>query len=675
MRVNKFFPVILLAGLLAALAMLPLPAITRADGPDDIRKGEVVVELQPGASIDAVNARYQTSTITQIYGTNFYRLGVPKSKKENKWRKRLAKDADVLSASLNPLVTSPSLFARATASFPEGFAAPGLSIAEFQSQLRLFDFLNLEDVGLRSRGAGTVVAIIDTGVDRAHPALATHLWRNRLEEPDGVDNDGDGLVDDVAGWNFADNNNDTNERAGDPDTTVAGHGTFIAGIVAMLAPECRIMPLRAFPPSGVSDAFTVAAAVKYAADHGADVINLSLGAPESSPLLQEAILDARRRGITLVAAVGNDGSDINPQFPSTLTEVIAVAAIDLSGHKASFSNFGAHVDVCAPGVRLVSAFPGIPEGEYARWSGTSFAAPLAAAEAALVIAADPAQTDVRKIVEDTAASIDDLNPGLAGKLGSGSIDPLAALKSLNASILVRTPADDHSQIELTRGPAGGSAIGRASVTIKGTRQEFSVQAQGLSARTSYRLTVDGVVVTSDTAASLGTLSFLFGSDSGQPPLPPAINPVSKIHHIELRDALGRVVLQGDFSADKAAPVGGFLQRELHLASTGALPLASGNSAIRIEALADGTRREQLSVSAEGLGSGVSYRLFVNGANIGSVIARSGFARVILTSDGSSGQLLQPSLRPVTNIRHIELVDERGLIVLEGSFAVSQPLVK
>jgi hypothetical protein len=151
--------------------------------------------------------------------------------------------------------------------------------------------------------------------------------------------------------------------------------------------------------------------------------------------------------------------------------------------------------------------------------------------------------------------------------------------------------------------------------------------------------------------------------------------VSKIRHIELRDALGRVALQGDFSADKAAPVGGFLERELHLTSTGALPQASGNSAIRIEALADGTRREQLSVSAEGLSSSASYRLFVNGANIGSVIARSGFARVILTSDGSSGQVLPPSLRPVTNIRHIELVDERGLIILEGSFAASQPLVK
>src|SRR6185295_17592483 len=155
-----------------------------------------------------------------------------------------------------------------------------------------------------------------------------------------------------------------------------------------------------FPAEGVSDAFTVAAAVKYAADHGADVINLSLGSSQPSELLQSAITDARARGITLVAAVGNDGIEGNPQFPSILSEVMAVAAIELNGAKTSFSNFGGHVDVCAPGARLVSTFPGHREGEYARWSGTSFAAPLAAAEAALVLAADPRQPDVKQVVEE-----------------------------------------------------------------------------------------------------------------------------------------------------------------------------------------------------------------------------------------------------------------------------------
>ena len=428
------------------------------------------------------------------------------------------------------------------------------------------------------------------------------------------------------------------------------------------------MPVRAFPASGVSDAFTVAAAVKYAADHGAEVINLSLGAPQPSDLLLDAILDARKRGITVVAAVGNDGTETSPQFPSSSEEVMAVAAIELTGHKASFSNFGSHVDVCAPGVRLISTFPGNREGDYARWSGTSFAAPLAAAEAALVIAADPRQPDVKKVVEDAAVNIDEFNPGLSGKLGHGRIDPLAALKSLNASIASRETSDDHSQIDLSRGPAGGSAFGKASMTVKGPRQEFAVQAHMLGARTTYRLVVDGSVIAADASASLGSLSFVFVAEPGRALLPPVLDPVSKIRHVELRDSLNRVVLQGDFSADKDRPLAGFLEKEARLTSTNVLPQAAGNSSIRIEALANGTRREQLSMAAEGLVSDAGYRLIVDGLNIGGVFARSGFVRVILTSDGSSGQLLPASLRPVTNIRHIELLDERGLIVLQGSFA-------
>jgi hypothetical protein len=649
----------------SAFSHQPCGVAAAAEEADPIRRGEVVVELRPGASIEAVNERNRTSTILQIYGTNFYRLRIPANKKEKKWRKRLAADEDVFSAALNPVVSSPGLFGRSTTSFPDGYAAPGLSIAAFNAQHGLFDLLRLEDVSFRSRGAGIVVAIVDTGVDRTHPALATHMWTNAREQADGVDNDGNGLVDDITGWNFVDSNNDTVETPDDPLTTVAGHGTFIAGLVSMLAPECRIMPLRAFPAAGVSDAFTVAAAVKYAADNGADVISLSLGSSAPSELLQEAIVDARARGITVVAAVGNDDSETNPQFPSSLSEVMAVAAIELSGQKAFFSNFGGHVDVCAPGSRLISTFPG-REGQYARWSGTSFAAPLAAAEAALVIAADPLQPDVKKVIEDTSISIDEVNPGFAGKLGRGRIDPLRALQSLNTGTTPRTPLDVHSQIELTRGSVGGVAIGKASVNVKGAREEFTVEAHMLSARTTYRLIVDGTALASDASASLGSLGFVFVTEPGRAPLPPSIEPVTKIRHVELRDALDRVVLQGTFSSDNTSPVGGFVEREARLVSTGALPNA-GSATARIEALSDSTRRETLSVSAEGLISDASYRLFVDGLNIGGTIVRSGFLRATLTSDGSTGQLLPPSLRPVINIKHIELLDATGRVVLQGSF--------
>ncbi len=670
MRLTKFFPIFLAITLAGSAVSFQTRVATASDGADEIRRGEIVVELQPGASIETVNERNRTTTILQIYGTNFYRLRIPANKKEKKWRKRLAADPDVLSASFNPVIANPSLFARATASFPEGFATPGLSIAAFNAQQGLFDLLKLEDVSLRSRGAGTVVAIIDTGVDRTHTALATHMWSNSREYADGVDNDGNGLIDDIDGWNFVDSNNDTAEKPDDPLTTVAGHGTFIAGLVALVAPECRIMPVRAFPADGVSDAFTVAAAVKYAADHGADVINLSLGSTAPSELLREAIVDARARGITIVAAVGNDDSETNPQFPSSLAEVMAVAAIELSGQKTSFSNFGSHVDVCAPGARLVSTFPGHREGEYARWSGTSFAAPLAAAEAALVLAADPSQPDVKKVIEDNSVSIDEFNPGLAGKLGKGRIDPLRALQSLNGASQ-RPPLDVHSQIDLTRGPGGGVAFGKASLNVKGARQELTVEAHMLSVRTNYKLVVDGYELASNVSASLGSLSFAFVTEPGRAPLPPAIEPVTKIRHVELRDSLDRLVLQGNFSADNSSPVGGFVEKETRLAATGVLPQAAGGASVRIEALADSTRREQLSVSAEGLTSEASYRLIVDGVNVGGAMGRSGFLRVMLTSDGSSGQLLPPSLRPVINIKHIELQDATGHVVLQGNFNVSQ----
>jgi subtilisin family serine protease len=261
---KKIISSLLLVAMLATVGFsIQEPMAAQAEA--EYRKGEVVIELKPEASIEALNGRYGTATIQQIYGTNFYRLRVPQEKKEAKWRKRLSKDADVLSASLNPTVTNPSLFARATVSFPDGYAKPGFTLANFQAQRELFDLLKLEDVLQRSRGAGVVVAVIDTGLDPMHPMVAGNLWRDGRASGDGksdlVDTDGDGLVDDVIGWDFVDNDNDPSEEPGDPQTSVAGHGTFVAGLITTLAPQCRIMPIRAFPPDGISDGFTVAAAV------------------------------------------------------------------------------------------------------------------------------------------------------------------------------------------------------------------------------------------------------------------------------------------------------------------------------------------------------------------------------------------------------------------------------
>ena len=229
----------------AVLCLIPFVSSTGGaqTGNQEFVKGEIIVELKPGASIDGLNARFGTRTLQRMYGTNFYRLGTPKSKKESKWRKKVAKDADVLSASLNPVVVNPiNVFARATQNFPDGFATPGRSQAEYKEQH--FE-LSLSDVHRRSSGAGVVVAVIDTGVDLSHGDLASRLWTDSDDPENGVDDDSDGLTDDFRGWDFiADDNNPTDEP-GSPQTTIAGHGTFIAGIIALLALDLGVFNRKA----------------------------------------------------------------------------------------------------------------------------------------------------------------------------------------------------------------------------------------------------------------------------------------------------------------------------------------------------------------------------------------------------------------------------------------------
>ncbi len=664
--INAVLVLILLLG-----GATPLMAQTEGQ-PDeinkDVRRGEVVVEIKAGASIEAINARFGTTTIERLYGTNFYRLLTPKAKKEKKWRKKLSKDRDVLSASLNPVITSPSLFGRSTFSFPDGVASPGLSLLDYNSQQALFDLLALEQVSIRSRGANIVVALIDTGINFAHPQIAGQIWkderRNADIEGDGIDNDGDGLVDDARGWDFVDNDNDPSEEADDPETTVAGHGTFIGGLINMLAPDCRILPVRAFPPEGMSDAFTVAAAIKYAVDHGANVINLSLGSPEVSPLLEDAINYAKERGIVMVAAVGNDNTAKPAMYPSSSPDVIAVAAINLDGRKSEFSNFGKHVDVCAPGTKLISAYPGTDPADdpsnYARWSGTSFAAPFASAEAALLLSADSRFPDVDRLITGTAVNLDDINPEYAGKLGKGRIDPLAALQ---AQLIQDRPSFNHIELELMRGPSVGSGRGRASITVTGSTQEFVLEAIGLNVRSTYDLFVDDREVGADLSASLGGLKFKFSTAPGEAPLPAPLDPLTTIKRVELRDALGRIILQGDFSTDGPGPepVIRSLEKEARLASTLGLADAGGRARISIE-----SDRERLGIEVEGLNSGETYRVVADGVTIGLVAARFGYARVLFANDGV-GQPLPPLPGQIDSIRHIEIQDLLGQTVMQGDF--------
>jgi subtilisin family serine protease len=268
-----------------------------------------------------------------------------------------------------------------------------------------------------STGSGVVVAVVDTGIDPAHPALAGRVMAGGY---------------DFIGRDF-DPRDQRNLRDDDRDGAVDeqyGHGTFVASLVLAVAPDAMILPVRVLDAEGFGTSSTVAAGIIWAVDQGADVINLSADLPDAPEMVREAIHYARDRGALVVAAAGNaGGTDI--AFPARHSDVLGVTAVDVTGVKPPFASAGGAVSLVAPGVAILGAVPmDLSPSGTARWSGTSFATPLVAGAAALVRSAFPGLSpeEAALRLEDTAASVDPMNPGLAGRLGQGLVQPLAALQ-------------------------------------------------------------------------------------------------------------------------------------------------------------------------------------------------------------------------------------------------------
>ena len=203
-----------------------------------------------------------------------------------------------------------------------------------------------------------------------------------------------------------------------------GHGTLVAGLIHAVAPEAGLVPIRAFDFQGNSTLFLATAAVYAAVDLNVDVINMSFSIGEDSRAFREALDYAWSHGVTLVASVGNDGTDAGNIYPAAYKKVIAVAATDLDDHIAPFSNYGKAVDVAAPG-EIVSTYPG---GLYARASGTSFSAPLVSGSVALLVSLGQRNNAATQTIVRTADSIDELNPDFKKALGEGRINLLNAIE-------------------------------------------------------------------------------------------------------------------------------------------------------------------------------------------------------------------------------------------------------
>lgn len=391
----------------------------------------VIVEIAAGADIKAIAGAYEGKVLDAVTA-NTYLLKLKRTQPRYSVTGIVSMELDL---AVRPGRGKGGVLAVKPSTQPDWYFS--------QPVLKL---IGIDRARLKSTGRSVVIADINAKIDYSHPALRGHLTAGydfvldraadviiNQSSASFLDQSSASFLDqssasflDQSSASFLDQSSASfldQSSASFLDSTnpAHGHGTLVAGILAAVAPDAIIMPIRAFDDQGESDHFTISKAIRWAVDHDADIINMSFGTLDKSKVLNDAVEYAHKNGVTLIGSAGNDNTE-DVQYPAGYDKVVSVAATDLWDMKASFSNFGPSIDISAPGVAVIAPYPG---GYYAIVSGTSFAAPIAAGEAALLRSLRQKKNFKDKIKKGIV-KIDRRNPGK--KMGEGRIDLQLALE-------------------------------------------------------------------------------------------------------------------------------------------------------------------------------------------------------------------------------------------------------
>jgi subtilisin family serine protease len=436
------------SGLCAGLVLFAMAGVSGAQAQclvEERVSPELLIELTPYATIETILVRYDLTLIDSITRWNMHRVAatVPPGADPEPVVDALAElmdeDPDIDEAEAHRIFEDPEAVQ---------VSLPDLGListrGEFRKQPATLA-VKSEAAHQRFTGAGVTVAVIDTGMSLAHPETASQISATGADfaagdgtaqaQANGLDDDEDGLTDESL-----------------------HHGTFVAGLVNLIAPDAVVLPVRTLDAEGRGSAFSLAKGIQFAVDNGADVISLSESMLHGSRPVEQAIEDAIDANVVVVVAAGNRGLPIVDatvvdecrSFPATHPEVIAVAAMDSGLAKADFSDYGPDVHLGAPGVDIVSTYGDTGFGE---WDGTSFAAPIVAGAAALLLEKYPGLTPLEVRDQFMATAQPDNNPPeFAGMTGAGVLDADALTASLTSDRSSVKVSDDFTGTTLSWSP-------------------------------------------------------------------------------------------------------------------------------------------------------------------------------------------------------------------------------